>query len=130
MIETNLETLVEKISNIFSADSAVGEPIVQEDKVIIPVMKMGFALGAGSGKGSNEVNTGEGTGAGGGAGIEPLALIVIYTDVEGSEGVEVLPLRSPSRIPEVLEKAVDTIAEKIKNIKPIENITEEKEEEE
>ncbi|MBD3206193.1 sporulation protein [Candidatus Bathyarchaeota archaeon] len=129
MSETNLETLVEKISTIFSADSAIGGPIVQDDKVIIPVMKMGFALGAGSGKGSSKENEGEGTGAGGGAGIEPLALIVIYKDAEGPEGVEVLPLKSPSKIPEVLERAIEAVAEKIEKIKPLEEVTEEKEEE-
>ena len=126
MSESYMKTLADELSKAISANSVVGEPIVQEDKVLIPVIKMGFVMGTGSGKGSGETGTGEGTGGGGGGGIEPVALIAVYKDISGPDGVEVLPLKSPSRMPEVLEKAMETFAEMAK--KKMEDKAEKKEE--
>jgi uncharacterized spore protein YtfJ len=102
--ENYVKTLVEELSKVLSAESVLGEPIVQEDKVLIPVIKIGFGLGSGSGKGKGGESTGEG--GGGGGGIEPVAVIALFKDIPGPEGVEVLQLKAPSRIPEVIEKAV------------------------
>ncbi|MBD3204958.1 sporulation protein [Candidatus Bathyarchaeota archaeon] len=126
MSESYMKTLADELSKAISANSVVGEPIVQEDKVLIPVIKMGFVMGTGSGKGSGETGTGEGTGGGGGGGIEPVALIAVYKDISGPDGVEVLPLKSPSRMPEVLEKAMETFGEMAK--KKMEEKAEKKEE--
>jgi uncharacterized spore protein YtfJ len=114
MSESYLKTLAGELSSAISANSVVGEPIVQEDKVLIPVIKMGFVLGTGSGKGSGGQGTGEGTGGGGGGGIEPVALIAVYKDISGPEGVQVLPLKSPSKMPEVIEKAIESFSEMAK----------------
>jgi uncharacterized spore protein YtfJ len=110
MSESYLKTLAEELSKTISANSVVGEPIVHEDKVLIPVIKMGFALGAGSGKGTGKESGGEGEGGGGGGGIAPVALITVFNGIPGPDGVNVLPLKSPSRLPEVIEKTIDSFA--------------------
>jgi uncharacterized spore protein YtfJ len=114
MSESYLKTLAGELSSAISANSVVGEPIVQEDKVLIPVIKKGFAIGTGSGKGSGGEGTGEGTGGAGGGGIEPVALIAVYKDISGPEGLQVLPLKSPSKMPEVIEKAIESFSEMAK----------------
>jgi uncharacterized spore protein YtfJ len=119
MSDTNLKSLVEEISQVFSAQSVIGEPIVQGDKVLVPVLKMGFALGAGRGKGVDRGDEKEGAGVGGGGGLEPIAFIVIHMDVEGKASVELLSLKSPSRIPEVIERAIESIIDRIEQLKPL-----------
>ena len=59
----------------------------------------GAGMGEGAGKGgSQSQGEGEGSGslagAGGAAGIEPIAMIVVFKNVEGPEGVKVLTLSS------------------------------------
>jgi uncharacterized spore protein YtfJ len=110
MSESYLKTLVEELSSVVSTNSVIGEPIVQEDKVLIPVMKLGFAVGSGSGKSSGREAGGEGTGGGGGGGLEPVALITVFKNIPGPEGVQVLPLKAPSKMPEVIEKAIESFA--------------------
>jgi len=108
LAEAYVKTLVDEISKVLSADSVVGELIELEDKVLIPVIKIGFGLGSGSGMGKAGEGTGEG--GGGGGGIEPLAFIAVFKGIPGPEGVKVLQLKPPSRMPEIVEKAVDAFS--------------------
>ena len=108
MAESYLKALAEELSSVLSSKSVIGEPIIQEDKVLIPVTKLGFAIGSGSGKSSGKEAGGEGTGGGGGGGVEPIALIAVYKNIPGPEGVQVIPLQTPSKMPEVIEKALES----------------------
>ena len=108
MSESYLKTLAEELSKIISTETVIGEPIVHEDKVLIPVTKLGFALGSGGGKSSGKEMGGEGTGGGGGGGVEPIALIAVFKNIPGPEGVKILPLKAQSRMPEVIEKALES----------------------
>ena len=108
MAESYLKTLAEELSSVLSSKSVIGEPIIQDDKVLIPVTKLGFAVGSGSGKGTGKESGGQGTGGGGGGGVEPIALIAIYKNIPGPEGVQILPLKAPSKMPEVIEKAIES----------------------
>ena len=110
MSESYLKTLAEELSNFLSSETVIGEPIEQEDKVLIPVTKLGFAIGSGSGKGTGRESGGEGLGGGGGGGVEPIALIAVFKNIPGPEGVQVIPLKTPSKMPEVIEKAVESFA--------------------
>jgi uncharacterized spore protein YtfJ len=110
MSESYIKALVEELSNVISTESVIGEPIIQDDKVLIPVTKLGFALGSGSGKSSGKETGGEGTGGGGGGGVEPIALIAVFKNIPGPEGVQVLPLKAASKMPEVIEKAMESFA--------------------
>ena len=126
MSESYLKALAEELSSVLSSKSVIGEPIIQDDKVLIPVTKLGFAVGSGSGKGTGKESGGEGTGGGGGGGVEPIALIAVYKNIPGPEGVQVLPLKTPSKMPEVIEKAIESFA----NMQEKKNQPEEKVEEE
>ncbi len=110
MAESYLKALAEELSSVLSSKSVIGEPIIQDDKVLIPVTKLGFAVGSGSGKGTGKESGGEGTGGGGGGGVEPIALIAIFKNIPGPEGVQVIPLKAPSKMPEVIEKALESFA--------------------
>lgn len=118
-IEEPIKTTVEEIRKLMDIENFIGEPIELEDKLLVPVMKMGVGFGAGMGKGES-VEEGElmGSGSGAAAGGEPVALVVIFKGVSGPEGVKVLDLSSTG----VLSKAIDELSvhlpEIIKEIKP------------
>lgn len=88
---------VEEFSKVLSTKTVIGDPITIEDKIIIPVVKVGFGLGAGSGvgNGGKEQGEGYGSGVGGGGGVEAIAAIAIFSGVPGPEGIRVLPLKGP-----------------------------------
>jgi uncharacterized spore protein YtfJ len=46
MAESYLKELAEELSSVLSSKNVIGEPIIQEDNVLIPVTKLGFAVGA------------------------------------------------------------------------------------
>jgi uncharacterized spore protein YtfJ len=105
--EDLLKMTVEELDRLISANTIVGEKIETEDKIIIPVAGFGFAFGAGigsgGGKGKDGETSGEGAGAGGGGGVHPTAIIIVYKNVPGPEGVEVLSLKRKGAIAEVVE---------------------------
>lgn len=92
-----IKTTVEEIRKVLNIENVIGEVIETNDKTLIPVTKMGMGFGAGMGEGKGDTDSqGEGSGslagAGGAAGIEPIAMIVVFKNVEGPEGVKVLTL--------------------------------------
>ncbi|MBV1767922.1 MAG: sporulation protein, partial [Methanobacterium sp.] len=50
-MEDPIKTTVEELRKLLEINNFVGEPIETEDKMLIPVMKMGMGFGAGMGKG-------------------------------------------------------------------------------
>jgi uncharacterized spore protein YtfJ len=96
MVMDAIKTTVEEMRKVLNIENVIGEPIESEDKIMIPVTRFGMAFGAGmgEGKGPNE-SGGQGAGAGGGTGIEPIAMIVVFKDVKGPEGVKLLSLKPP-----------------------------------
>lgn len=105
--------VLDELKKILSAETVIGEPLTVEDKILIPVIKVGFGGGAGSGRGRGKERS-EGFGAGGGigGGIIPVALIVIFKGIEGPEGIKVLSLQEPSKIGKVLAKVAPVILER------------------
>ena len=90
-----IKTTVEEIRKVLNIENVIGEVIETDDKTLIPVTRMGMGFGAGGGEGKGMQDTGgSGAGAGGAAGIEPIAMIVVFKDVKGPEGVKVLTLSS------------------------------------
>jgi len=115
-INDPIETTVEEIRKVLNIENVIGEVIESEDKILIPVTRMGMAFGAGMGEGRGTSNEGgSGAGAGGGAGIEPVAMVVVFKGVDGPEGVKVLSLKSADpltrAIGEVGSAIVDVMAE-------------------
>ena len=84
----NVKTTVEELRKLVNVDNVIGTPIETDDKILIPVMRMGVGFAAGSGLTGNEGNDA----AGGGAGVEPISMVVVPKKGNDSEGVRVLNL--------------------------------------
>ena len=87
MVE-NLHTTVEEIRKLINVDNVIGTPIETDDKVLIPVVRMGFGFGLGENIFGKE-NSGA---VGAGAGIEPITMVMIPKKGNDAEGVRVLDL--------------------------------------
>ena len=84
----NIKTTVEELHKLINVDNVIGTPIETEDKLLIPVIRMGVGFGVG------ENLTGkEGSGAAGaGAGVEPISMVLIPKKGNNAEGFRVLDL--------------------------------------
>ncbi|RAP49790.1 MAG: hypothetical protein BZ136_02785 [Methanosphaera sp. rholeuAM74] len=107
-LDSSIETTLSEISKVMSANSIIGHAISTKDKTIIPISKMavGFGVGTASNTGSNETKIG---GAGGGGSIDPIAFVIIYNDISGPEGVEILPVSAETPLENLLSTAGKTI---------------------
>lgn len=84
-VESLVRTTMQEIEKVFSTKTVVGEPMTVQDKIIIPLIAIGFCFGVGGGGGKGEMQSnrkGEGSGGGstGAAGIKPVALVVFGKD--------------------------------------------------
>ncbi|HSD58828.1 MAG TPA: spore germination protein GerW family protein [Methanotrichaceae archaeon] len=114
--EDAIRTTVDELLKALSANNIIGEPIETEDKILIPITKMGMGFGTGTGQGTGEMNKGEiAGGAGGGVGVFPVAIVVIFKGVTGSEGVKVMPLAAPSPLAESMVHIANTLVERLTN---------------
>lgn len=74
-IEKLLSEAVGELDKLLQARNVAGEPIVQGNVTLIPLVSYGFGFGAGGG--TDPKAGGEGGGTGGGGGIKPVAVLVI-----------------------------------------------------
>jgi uncharacterized spore protein YtfJ len=84
----NIKTTVEELRKLTNVDNVIGTPIETEDKILIPVMRMGIGFGVGEnilGKENNDA-------AGAGAGVEPISMVMIPKKGNDADGVRVLDL--------------------------------------
>ncbi len=84
----NIKATVEELSKLTNVDKVIGTPIETNDKVLIPVMRMGFGFGVGD----NILGREESDVAGAGAGLEPVSMVVIPKKGNDAEGIRVLDL--------------------------------------
>jgi uncharacterized spore protein YtfJ len=115
-MEDAIKITVEELRKVLNIENVIGEPIETEDKILIPVTRFGMAFGAGMGEGKGpEGQGGKGAGAAGGTGIEPIAMIAVFKDVKGPEGVRLLSLKPPGpmtrAISEIGSAVVDVMRE-------------------
>ena len=83
-----VKTTVEELRKLIKVDTVIGEPIETEDKILIPVIRVGVGFGSG-----NSILGKEGTDViGAGAGVEPISMVVIPKKGNDSEGIKVLDL--------------------------------------
>jgi uncharacterized spore protein YtfJ len=90
------------------------EPIELEDKIIIPITKMGMGFGTDidqSGPDADQEGmAGRKAGAGGGAGIFPIAVVIVFKGISGPEGVKVVALPQPGEsISDIAQVLIETI---------------------
>ena len=87
------------LDELFEALSAqlIGGPIELEDKIIIPITKMGMGFGTNIGRTGPDVSKKglERCKAGGGVGLFPVAVVIVFKGIFGPEGVKVVTLSPP-----------------------------------
>ena len=85
---SNIKTSLEELRKLISINNVIGEPIETEDKILIPVMRLGVGCGAGENMFGNE----DTDVVGAGAGVEPISMVLIPKKGNDAEGVRVLDL--------------------------------------
>ena len=68
----NIKTTVEELHKLINVNNVIGTPIETDDKLLIPVIRIGVGFGVGE----NFGNEGSGA-AGAGAGVEPISMVMI-----------------------------------------------------
>lgn len=106
--EDMLKSTASELRESLMPDNVIGKAVEIGDKLVIPVTRFGFGFGAGGGGGAEG-----GQGSGGGAGIEPVALIILYKDVKGPAGIQVMSLRKESTLVQVINALSDKVAPQI-----------------
>ena len=107
----NIKTTVEELRKLICVDNVIGTPIETEDKIMIPVMRMGFGFGASEnimGKEGNDA-------AGAGAGVEPVKMVLIPKKGNDAEGVRVLDLSKGSEANKALSDIGLIVSDLIRN---------------
>ena len=84
----HIKTSVEELTKLTRVENVIGEPIETEDKILIPVVRMGVGFGYGENVLGNENSDAVGAGAG----IEPTSMVMIPKKGDTAEGVRVLEL--------------------------------------
>lgn len=107
MFKEDIEALISRLENLITTKTIVGEPIVNGNITIIPIVSASVGFGLGSGEGQDEKSQGgKGTGAGAGMKLTPSALLIVQGD-----DVQVYSLnqkgsltRLAEMIPEIISK--------------------------
>lgn len=99
-----LKSNVEEIEKVLKTKTVVGEPTVIGDTTLIPLISVGFTVGAGGGSGTSAKGeaVGGGIGTGGHAGIKPVGMVII-----DKSGIRVEGIKGG------LASAIETFAEKM-----------------
>ncbi|MFO7967643.1 MAG: spore germination protein GerW family protein [Archaeoglobaceae archaeon] len=106
--EDIIRTMVDELQKLLATGNLIGQTMEYDDKIIIPVSKMGFGFGSGSGEGKGAgktEGTGAGAAAGAGGGIGPVAIIVVFKGISGPDGIKVMQLEAGG-----MAKAVGEVA--------------------
>jgi uncharacterized spore protein YtfJ len=112
--EDAIKATIDELLKALSAKNIIGEPIEMEDKIIIPITKMGMGFGTGVGQGGDDARTGEvASAAGGGVGVFPVAVVIVFKNVVGSEGVKVVPLAAPSPLTEPVSNIARILVDRL-----------------
>ncbi|MBE6509253.1 MAG: sporulation protein [Methanobrevibacter sp.] len=107
----NIKTTVEELRKLISVDNVIGTPIETEDKILIPVMRMGVGFGAGESLFGNEGSDA----AGAGAGVEPISMVMLPKKGNDAEGVRVLNLSKGSETNKALSDLGLVITDLVKS---------------
>ncbi len=107
----NIESTVEELRKLINVNNLIGKPIETDDKVLIPVMRMGVGFGAGENILGNEGSDAVGAGAG----VEPISMVLIPKKGNDAEGVRVLDLSKGTEANKALSDLGLIISDLIKN---------------
>ncbi|MCQ8893499.1 MAG: spore germination protein GerW family protein [Methanolinea sp.] len=118
--EQMLRITADELDRLLSPSHVMGQAVDLGDKAVIAVTEFGFGIGAGGGKGKD----GEGEGSGGGGKIAPVALVLVYKDVKGPDGIQVLSLNRDNPVAQVITALSESLAPQV--IKAIKAMSEKK----
>lgn len=121
--ENTVKNTVEELKKLIKIDNFIGEPIETQDKVLIPVMRMGFGFASGE----NTKNTDSTNASGAAAGVEPIAMVVVNKNEKGSEGIKVINITKGSELNKAISDLGLIVTDIIKEYIPSNNKTEEDE---
>lgn len=107
----NIKSTVEELEKLINIDNIIGSPIETDDKIMIPVMRMGFGFGVGE----NLLGSQGSGAAGAGAGLEPVKMIIMPKKGNTAEGIRVLDLGKGSETNKALSDLGLIISDLIKN---------------
>lgn len=111
--DDTIKSTIDELYKVLSAKNITGDPIEMEDKIIIPIIKMGMGFGTKSiVAGENKRNCETSGGAGGGIGISPAAVVIVFKGIKGPDGIRVVPLGTPSALSESLVEMAAILKEK------------------
>ena len=115
----NIKVAVEELRKLINVDNVIGSPIETEDKILIPVIKVGVGFGSGE-----NLLKSEGTDViGAGAGVEPISMVMIPKKGNNAEGVRVLDLSKGSDANKALSDLSLMITDLVKNYLESQNPT-------
>lgn len=98
MPNSNIQSTVEELQKLLDIKNFVGKPIETDDKLLIPVMRVGFGFGTGE----NILGNKESDVLGAGAGAEPVSMVIIPKNNEDVEKIRVVNLTRGSELNKTL----------------------------
>ena len=108
----NIKVTVEELHKLVNIDNVIGDPIETEDKVLIPVMRMGVGFGVGE----NILGKDNSGASGAGAGLEPISMVMIPKKGNDTEGVRVLDLTKGSETNKAISEIGLIISDIVKGV--------------
>ncbi|MCD7781361.1 MAG: hypothetical protein LUG89_01485 [Methanosphaera sp.] len=88
-LDSSIEKTITEVQKLMNTNSIIGDPISTPDKTIIPISKAALGFGVGVGK-TKQDDVNPFGGVGGGGSIDPVAFLVIYHNIPGPDGVDIL----------------------------------------
>ena len=115
-LDNSIEKTLNEIQKVMNTKSIVGTPIDADDKLIIPISKtsLGFGVGVADNKGTNETGIG---GTGGGGSIDPVALLIVYKNIPGPNGVELVQINKDDSLEGLLSGVSKVVMGVLNNAK-------------
>ena len=96
-----------KLTNV---NNYIGEPIETDDKILIPVMRMGVGFAVGK----NMIRSEDSDIVGAGAGVEPTSMVIIPKSGDTTEGMRVLNLTKGNEVNKALSDIGLVISDLVK----------------
>jgi Uncharacterized conserved protein len=100
----NIDVLCDKLENLISTKTVVGDAITIGDVVILPLIEVSFGLGAGVSENTDKKNS-ESSGGGMGAKITPSAVIAI---INGN--VQLINIKNQDAINKLIDMAPGVVS--------------------
>ena len=110
MVESNIRATVEELRKLTNVNNYIGEPIETDDKILIPVMRMGVGFAVGK----NMIRSKDSDIVGAGAGVEPTSMVIIPKSGDTTEGMRVLNLTKGNEVNKALSDIGLVISDLVK----------------